>query len=77
VQLSEMNAITGAELQHIPRDTRGSAQNAYRMAYTECRLTSLGKNPQIPCSPTAAHTAALRAVRKWYPNFEPIVRLRA
>jgi hypothetical protein len=63
------NLVTKAELQHIPRDVRGSAQNVYRAAFAAARLNTLGRRPQIPPTAEAAHALALRCVRAGSPDW--------
>ena len=71
--LEKMNSVAKAELKHLPRGVRGSAQNLYRMLFYCYRMNSLGRNPQIVRSAAAAHAAALRTIRRWYPDFEPVM----
>ncbi len=67
-----MTSIIGvvmAELERIPRGARGSAQNAYRAAFTAARLNTLGCRPQITRTAGAAHALALRCVRAGHPEW--------
>ncbi len=64
-------ALVLAELAHVPRGSRGSAQNLYRMVFYAYRMNSLGKHPQIVRSAAAAHAQALRTTRSYYPGFTP------
>lgn len=66
-----MLALVLAELSRVPRGSRASPQNLYRMVFYAYRMNSLGKRPQVPRSPAAAHAQALRTTRSYYPGFTP------
>jgi hypothetical protein len=71
MSLSELRTrAVAAELERVPRG--GLDQNIYRSALQNCLMNSMGKDAQIP-SIAAAHDAALRAVRQYYPDFEPVI----
>lgn len=57
------NMIVKTELRSVPRQQRGSAQNAYRAAYAAARLNTLGRRPQAEPTAEAAHRLALRVIR--------------
>jgi len=66
----ELNKKVTEELEHIPKDLRGSTQNELRMLYNLIRRRELGQNPAS--SAKGSLLKAIETLRKDKPDFSPI-----
>ena len=68
----EMRKIVVEELEHIPRDAKGSLQNKLRSIYEITRMKSLGKNAPLNLrTPEDCLKDAVETIKKDNPDFEP------
>lgn len=64
-----MTKIIKEELERIPKDSAGSAQNELRMVYKMRRQHDLSRDPESPRTET--FRKAVEHVRKNHPQFAP------
>jgi hypothetical protein len=68
----EMRKIVVEELEHIPRDAKGSLQNKLRSIYEIMRMKSLGKNAPLNLrTPEDCLKDAIETRKTGNPDFEP------
>ena len=67
-----IQAQVDRELLAIPRGSL--AQNLYRAAYEQARLSGLGNRSEMAADPSSAREVALHTVRTYYPDFTPNLR---
>jgi len=63
----ELNKKVTEELEHIPKDLKGSTQNELRMLYNLIRRRELGRNPASLAKDSLVK--AIEAVKKDKPDF--------
>jgi hypothetical protein len=68
----EMNNIVQEELERIPRDIKGSDQNAFRMLFNVRRRNDLSMDQPEGFSTVVAELA--EQMRKKSPGFMPVIK---
>lgn len=71
-KLSKMREQVKSEMRNIPRGS--TPQNLLRMYYWGMRMNSVGKKIEKPKSKEEVFKEVVQAVRKKYPDFEPVCK---